>query len=1340
MTITRVAVVYDDSRRPETTGGYCFRALQKLVSVAHVRPEQVDRVDPASWDLFVRVDDGLPYLLPETYRPLAWWAIDTHLEFDRCLDQARRADLTFAAQRPGAEALAAAGVAHAAWLPLACDPEVHRPHPVPKAYDFSFVGHEFPGERAGLLAALRARFPTHFVGRAYFDEMARVYSASRTTFNRSVRDDVNMRVFEAAACGSLLLTNDLAGGGQHELFRDGVHLATYRDAGELLDKLAYYLSHADARGRVEDAGRLRAVERHTYRHRMARVLERASALPLRVAVAGPARPAPAVDPGYFEHARPEILEMIPSEAREILDIGCGAGRLGEALKGRQPARVTGIERNPGAAEAARHRLDRVLEVDAEALQVGQFLPATFDIVVCGDILEHLRDPLATLKTLGTWLKPEGSLVASLPNVQHHSVVRGLLSGDWSYEPAGLLDQTHLRFFTRREVEKLLFRAGFDWQGVAAIPGAGYAEWDAAGKPGEVEVGGLQIGELQRDEAEAFFAYQWRVAARPVLDPRFGTTSVIFLAHNEIAHTRACIESIRFRTDEPIEMVLVDNGSTDGTAEYFRSLARFDPRVKLILNPTNRGYPAAVNQGMHEATGDQLLLLNNDTIVTTGWLRRMLRALHGDRTIGLVGPCSNRVSGIQQVDAVYDDPASLDRFAWEFAKAREGLVEEADRLVGFCLLIRRPVVDAIGLLDEGFGIGNFEDDDYCLRAQRAGFRTVIARDSFVHHVGQVTFRGTGVDYTELMRTNQDRFRQKWGRPALRSDEHGLHPGTGETTPTHPALPPAADPDLTQRNPPSFTLIPAMGGGLLLQPTAVCVSGCLIVRDNEQTIRACLESLRPWVDELVVVDTGSKDQTPAIAKDCGARVFHFPWVDDFSAARNESVRHARGKWVFWMDSDDVIDATNGRIVRDLADRDPDPLVLGYVIRVHCPGPDPGGHNDLTVVDHVKLFRNRPDLRFEGRIHEQILPAIRRAGGEVAWTDAFVLHAGYDHTPEGQERKKVRDLRILHRELAERPDHPFTLFNLGMTYADVGEHPTAIEFLRQCLRHSEPGESHRRKAYALIAFCESRLERILEAHQVCQEGLTEFPGDLELRFRRGLLLQESGRLEEAVAAYEDILDNPGERYFASVDRGIGGFKARQNLAAVHAARGDWARAEREWRHVTDEAPTYPTGWRGLGESLVRQKKYPEAADLVTRLTAEPGLALEGVLLTARIATDRGEVAEAVGLLRTASKETGDLEPLQDLCRLLFEHYGAEAAEPMLRDLTLRSPRDAAAFHNLGTALARLGKSADAVAAYRKSVELRPKSGDTWARLGDVLCDAGRPTDAEQAWGEARRLGARN
>ncbi len=313
------------------------------------------------------------------------------------------------------------------------------------------------------------------------------------------------------------------------------------------------------------------------------------------------------------------------------------------------------------------------------------------------------------------------------------------------------------FIRAREVEKLFFRAGFAVEEIRAVPGAHECGRDGRRVPGEVNLGSLRVRGLDDAEAEEFFAADYLVRAAPAPPPDHGLTSIVLLTHNQLAYTCQCLDSIRLFTDEPYEVIVVDNASTDGTPEYLQSRGG----VTLLRNETNRGFPAAANQGMRAASGAQVLLLNNDTVPTTGWLRRMLDALHADPAIGLVGPCSNQVSGEQQIPVGYDDDlVGLDGFAWEWGKANERRREDADRLVGFCLLIRREVIDRVGFLDERFGVGCFEDDDYCLRAARAGFRAVIARDAFVHHFGGRTFIGSGVDFAGLMRRNQALFESKW----------------------------------------------------------------------------------------------------------------------------------------------------------------------------------------------------------------------------------------------------------------------------------------------------------------------------------------------------------------------------------------------------------------------------------------------------------------------------------------------------------------------------------------------------------------------------------------------------
>jgi GT2 family glycosyltransferase/tetratricopeptide (TPR) repeat protein/SAM-dependent methyltransferase len=1031
---------------------------------------------------------------------------------------------------------------------------------------------------------------------------------------------------------------------------------------------------------------------------------------------------------------PKLLGLIPRSARRVLDIGVRDGSLAEMLKARQSAEVVGLDTHP--AQQCRRCLDQVLAGDPAEVQ----LPVPdhyFDVIVCADLLPFQREPERLLCRAHCWLAPGGRLIAGVPNIRHHSAVANLLQGTWPHGKNGHAAGGRLRFFTRREIEKLFYRAGFGIPTVNPVNNPDLAKWRDQGGPGEVKIDCLHIGGLAPEDAEEFYVSEYVVCATPAPAVDHGLTSIVILTHNQLEYTRLCLDSIRLRTDEPYELILVDNGSTDGTVDYLRSLSG----VKVILNEANRGFPAGVNQGIQIARGRQILLLNNDCIVTTGWLGRLLQALKRDQRIGLVGPCSNYVAGEQQVTVQYDDDLmSLDGFAWDWGKAHDLVLEDTRKLVGFCLLIRREVIDKIGLMDEQFGIGNFEDDDYSLRALEAGYRVVIARDAFVHHFGSRTFFGSRVDYGAVMRRNQQLFEAKWqGRLVGRPDDNGKAAvaRSGDPATAVPATTGSEGTVPTRSESPALKVRAATGGGLLLVRDAVILSMCMIARDNGRTLEAALTSIKPWVDEMVVVDTGSKDKTPDIARRLGARVFHFPWCDDFSAARNESVRLARGQWIFWMDSDDTIDETNGPQLRDLVRRPAPPELMGYVMTVRCPLGDDHGSGDFTAVHHMKVFRNLPELRFDGRIHEQIIPAINQAGGRWEWTDLFIVHSGSDHSPEGQARKLERDLRILHQELSERPDHPFTLFNLGMTYRDAQQYERAEEYLRRSIRRSHPRESQLRKTYAFLVDCCQNLKKVDAAWEACREGLGLFSEDAELRFLHAGLLHQRGRFAEAVDVYRGLFNPSPERYFSSRNEGITGYLARHNLAVVYTDMDDLASAEEQWRLVVQEKPHYRPGWSGLGDSLLRQGKLTDALAIAERLRQDRVLRPEGAVLKSQVLAAQGDVAGARWLLEQALRKDPKDAALEDArCKLLFEHGSPGEAEHALRERVRRDPADASAYHNLGTVNLREGRLEAAVDCFRKSLHYRPDSAGTYRHLATALKECGRIDEAEAAFVEASRL----
>jgi GT2 family glycosyltransferase len=263
----------------------------------------------------------------------------------------------------------------------------------------------------------------------------------------------------------------------------------------------------------------------------------------------------------------------------------------------------------------------------------------------------------------------------------------------------------------------------------------------------------------------------------------GLASVIVPCFNERAFTRLCLAALVRHTRPPWELVVVDNGSTDGTAAYLQGVQDVAPvPVQIITNPANLGFAAACNQGLHAARGAYLVLLNNDAVVTDGWLDQLAALAESDPAIGLAGPMSNYAPPPQRVDDVpYTDLATMHEFAAAWRAAHRGQGLAVARLSGFCLLITRRAFDALGGLDERFGLGFFEDDDLCLRARRAGFTLAVAHDLFVHHFGSRTFAASGIDAEALLRDNAARFQAKWGdaAPAMRPVTLTTWPGGPET---------------------------------------------------------------------------------------------------------------------------------------------------------------------------------------------------------------------------------------------------------------------------------------------------------------------------------------------------------------------------------------------------------------------------------------------------------------------------------------------------------------------------------------------------------------------------------
>jgi GT2 family glycosyltransferase len=240
-------------------------------------------------------------------------------------------------------------------------------------------------------------------------------------------------------------------------------------------------------------------------------------------------------------------------------------------------------------------------------------------------------------------------------------------------------------------------------------------------------------------------------------------SVVVLTHDNLAFSRMCLASVLENTDYPnYELIVVDNASSDGTVEELQRLAGSIPIVKTILNDHNAGFGPGNNQGLAAATGEILVLLNNDTVVARGWLTRLARHLD-DASIGLIGSATNRCCNEAQIDIPYQTYREFQAVARSQGERYEGQRLPIRMPMMFCVAFRRDTYERLGPLDERFEVGMFEDEDYALRAKAAGLQVAWTPEVYVHHayhasIGKLLPTG---EYMRLVRLNQGRFEEKWG---------------------------------------------------------------------------------------------------------------------------------------------------------------------------------------------------------------------------------------------------------------------------------------------------------------------------------------------------------------------------------------------------------------------------------------------------------------------------------------------------------------------------------------------------------------------------------------------------
>jgi tetratricopeptide (TPR) repeat protein len=372
----------------------------------------------------------------------------------------------------------------------------------------------------------------------------------------------------------------------------------------------------------------------------------------------------------------------------------------------------------------------------------------------------------------------------------------------------------------------------------------------------------------------------------------------------------------------------------------------------------------------------------------------------------------------------------------------------------------------------------------------------------------------------------------------------------------------------------------------------LSLCMIVRDEQEMLPRCLAAVADAVDEIVVVDTGSVDRTIEIARSFGALVISHEWTGSFAEARNVSFDAASGDWLMYLDADEVLVREDGELLRSLTERTWREAF--YLSETNYTG----DLEDGTAVTHnaLRIFRNRPQYRFEGRLHEQIanrLPGYLPERFEA--TSVRIEHYGYLGVVRDSREKSRRNIELLRLQQAESPPTPFLHYNLGSEYAAAGDATAALAEFERAWGLIETSEDCDR-----YEFAPALMSRLVKALRVCgrpqdalarsRDGLERFPGFTDLVLEQAMITAALGHTERAIELYERCLEmgDAPRRYTATV--GCGTYLPRIHLADLRRARGEVGLAVQLLERCVDEHPEFTGSVLPYASALLASGVEPE------------------------------------------------------------------------------------------------------------------------------------------------------
>ncbi|OZQ78133.1 glycosyltransferase [Paenibacillus odorifer] len=340
----------------------------------------------------------------------------------------------------------------------------------------------------------------------------------------------------------------------------------------------------------------------------------------------------------------------------------------------------------------------------------------------------------------------------------------------------------------------------------------------------------------------------------------------------------------------------------------------------------------------------------------------------------------------------------------------------------------------------------------------------------------------------------------------------------------------------------------------------VSLCMIVKNEEKYLSRCLESVRNKVDEIIIVDTGSTDSTLEIAKQYTNNIYHFNWINDFAAARNESIKYATSEFILIMDADEYLhpDADLQKDISSSYDY--------YFIRII---------NDMSygrTLKHtaIRLFANHKRLVYHNRLHEHLNVMDNQTKYKGIAGEFIIYHTGYTNEVLQEKEKKNRNLTLMLQEVAENPTG-YNLFNMGKTYMWLGEHEKAIPYLQKAYSLSKDMIIIPEVIVSLCS-CLEALHRYEEGLEILKDAIPIYPNETDMRHMQGCLFMEAGYTKDALTTFEKCLELGDQG--VTVTEGHGGYLARFKMAEIYEGAYQLSKSYDQVLKVLEEKKTFGAG----------------------------------------------------------------------------------------------------------------------------------------------------------------------